>query len=129
MLAATDRHWVIVALLFLFMLINFADKAVIGIAAVPMMQELQLSPREFGLIGSSFFLLFSLSAVVTGFIVNRVQTRWVLLIMGLVWALDPIPDARDGRVRDDRCLPRRSRRRRGTGLSGGAALGLQMVPR
>jgi len=27
--------WLIVALLFMFMLINFADKAVIGIAAVP----------------------------------------------------------------------------------------------
>jgi ACS family D-galactonate transporter-like MFS transporter len=49
--------WLIVALLFLFMLVNFADKAVIGIAAVPMMQELGLSPSEFGLIGSSFFLL------------------------------------------------------------------------
>jgi sugar phosphate permease len=80
-----------VALLFLFMLVNFADKAVIGIAAVPMMQELRLSPREFGLIGSSFFLLFPVSAVVTGFIVNRVQTRWALLVMGLVWALTQFP--------------------------------------
>ena len=61
--------WLIVTLLFLFMLINFADKAVIGIAAVPIMQELQLSPRQFGLIGSSFFLLFSVSAIITGFIV------------------------------------------------------------
>lgn len=90
--ARTPKHaWVIVALLFLFMLINFADKAVIGIAAVPMMEELRLTPREFGLIGSSFFLLFSLSAIVTGFIVNRMQTRWVLLIMGLVWALTQFP--------------------------------------
>jgi MFS transporter, ACS family, D-galactonate transporter len=83
--------WLIVALLFMFMLINFADKAVIGIAAVPIMKELDLSPRQFGLIGSSFFLLFSLSAIVTGFIVNRVQTRWALLIMGLVWALTQFP--------------------------------------
>ena len=51
--------WLIVALLFLFMLINFADKAVIGIAAVPIMQELQLSPRQFGLLGSSFYLVAS----------------------------------------------------------------------
>src|SRR5947209_6109020 len=79
--------WLIVALLFLFMLINFADKAVIGIAAVPIMQELQLSPRQFGLLGSSFYLLFAVSAIITGFIVNRVQTRWALLVMGLVWAL------------------------------------------
>jgi ACS family D-galactonate transporter-like MFS transporter len=83
--------WLIVALLFLFMLINFADKAVIGLAAVPIMKELNLSPSQFGLVGSSFFLLFSLSAVVTGFIVNRVQTRWVLLVMSLVWALTQFP--------------------------------------
>ena len=73
------------------MLINFADKTVIGIAAVPIMQELKLSPSEFGLIGSSFYLLFALSAVVTGFVVNRVQTRWVLVAMGLVWALTQFP--------------------------------------
>ena len=83
--------WLMIALLFLFMLINFADKAVIGIAAVPIMKELQLSPRQFGLIGSSFFLLFSVSAIVTGFIVNRVQTRWALLTMGVVWALTQFP--------------------------------------
>src|SRR5215469_11321905 len=83
--------WLVVALLFLFMLINFADKAVIGIAAVPIMQELRLTPRQFGLVGSSFFLLFSISAIVTGFIVNRVQTRWALLAMGLVWALTQFP--------------------------------------
>src|SRR5215469_2512731 len=78
--AATPKGaWLIVALLFSFMLINFADKAVIGIAAVPIMRDLQLGPRQFGLVGSSFFLLFSVSAIVTGFIVNRVQTRWALL--------------------------------------------------
>src|SRR5271170_1375082 len=88
---APKEAWVIVALLFLFMLINFADKAVIGIAAVPIMKELQLSPRQFGLLGSSFYLLFAVSAIVTGFIVNRVQTRWALLVMGLVWALTQFP--------------------------------------
>jgi MFS transporter, ACS family, D-galactonate transporter len=50
--------WLIVGLLFLFMLINFADKAVIGIAAVPIMQELKLGPRQFGLLGSSFSCCF-----------------------------------------------------------------------
>jgi ACS family D-galactonate transporter-like MFS transporter len=83
--------WLTVALLFFFMLINFADKAVIGLAGVPIMQELKLTPSQFGLVGSSFFLLFSASAVVTGFIVNRVETRWVLLVMGLVWALTQFP--------------------------------------
>jgi MFS transporter, ACS family, D-galactonate transporter len=83
--------WLIVALLFLFMMINFADKAVLGIAAVPIMQELRLSPSEFGLIGSSFFLLFALSAIITGFVANRMPARWLLAGMGLVWALSQFP--------------------------------------
>jgi MFS transporter, ACS family, D-galactonate transporter len=89
--AAPRQAWLMVALLFLFMVINFADKAVVGIAAVPIMDELHLGPREFGLLGSSFFLLFAVSAVVTGFIVNRVEARWALLVMGLVWALTQFP--------------------------------------
>jgi MFS family permease len=90
--AETRRQaWVMVALLFLFMMINFADKAVIGIAAVPIMHDLRLSPRQFGIVGSSFFLLFSLSAILTGFIVNRAPTRWALLVMGIVWALTQFP--------------------------------------
>lgn len=86
-----NRAWIVVVLLFIFMVINFADKAVIGIAAVPIMQELQLGPRQFGLVGSSFFLLFAVSSVATGFLVNRLQTRWVLLAMGLIWALTQFP--------------------------------------
>jgi ACS family D-galactonate transporter-like MFS transporter len=83
--------WTIVVLLFFFMLINFADKVVIGLAGVPIMKDLALTPREFGLVNSSFFLLFSLSAIATGFLVNHVQTRWALLAMALVWALTQFP--------------------------------------
>jgi hypothetical protein len=68
---ALQAAWLVVMLLFLFMLINIADKAVIGLAGVPIIQELHLTPRQFGLVGSSFFLLFSHSAVATGFIVNH----------------------------------------------------------
>jgi MFS family permease len=86
-----NRAWIVVVLLFVFMMINFADKAVVGIAAVPIMQELELGPRQFGLVGSSFFLLFAVSSVATGFLVDRVRTRWVLLAMGVVWALTQFP--------------------------------------
>ncbi|HLZ02966.1 MAG TPA: MFS transporter [Bradyrhizobium sp.] len=83
--------WTITFLLFLLMLVNFADKIVVGLAAVPIMTELNLKPTQFGLLGSSFFLLFSISAIVVGFIANRVATRWVLLVLALVWALAQFP--------------------------------------
>jgi MFS transporter, ACS family, D-galactonate transporter len=89
---ATPRGaWKITFLLFLFMLVNFADKIVVGLAAVPIMTELKLEPREFGLLGSSFFFLFSIAAIIVGFIVNRVQARWVLLVLAVIWALAQFP--------------------------------------
>ena len=83
--------WKITFLLFLFMVVNFADKIVVGLAGVPIMTDLKLEPEAFGLLGSSFFLLFSISAIVVGFIVNRVDTRWVLLILAVIWALAQFP--------------------------------------
>ena len=93
--ASKDRPlkgaWGMTALIFLFMLINFADKVVVGLAARPIMEELGLTPKEFGLIGSSFFFLFAVSAVVVGFVSNRVQTRHTLLIMAIVWSVVQFP--------------------------------------
>jgi predicted MFS family arabinose efflux permease len=83
--------WKITFLLFLFMLVNFADKIVVGLAGVPIMTELKLEPDQFGLLGSSFFFLFSISAIVVGFIVNRIATRWVLLALAVIWALAQFP--------------------------------------
>src|SRR6266567_9397713 len=77
--------WKITFLLFLFMLVNFADKIVVGLAGVPIMTDLKLEPEQFGVLGSSFFLLFSISAIVVGFIVNKVATRWVLLTLAVIW--------------------------------------------
>src|SRR6201985_17167 len=83
--------WKITFLLFLFMVVNFADKIVVGLAGVPIATELKLNPQQFGLLGSSFFFLFSISAIIVGFIVNRIETRWVLLVLALVWALAQFP--------------------------------------
>jgi MFS family permease len=88
---APKGAWTVTFLLFLFMLVNFADKIVVGLAGVPIMTELKLEPEQFGLLGSSFFFLFSISAIVVGFIVNKVPTRWVLLTLAVIWALTQFP--------------------------------------
>ena len=83
--------WKITFLLFLFMLVNFADKIVVGLAGVPIMTELKLEPEQFGLLGSAFFFLYSIAAIAVGFLVNRVETRWVLLVLASIWALSQFP--------------------------------------
>jgi len=89
--ATPKGAWTVTFLLFLFMVVNFADKIVVGLAAVPITTELKLEPQEFGLLGSSFFFLFSIAAIVVGFIVNKVPARWVLLTLAVIWALAQFP--------------------------------------
>ncbi len=79
------------ALLFFFMLINFADKVVVGLAGVPIRKDLGLTAEQFGDIGSAFFLLFAVSAIVVGFISNRVQSKRMLLVMAIIWSLAQFP--------------------------------------
>jgi len=83
--------WKITFLLFLFMLVNFADKIVVGLAGVPIKAELNITQGQFGDLGSSFFYLFSITAIVVGFIVNSVPTRWVLLVLAVIWAVAQFP--------------------------------------
>jgi len=83
--------WQITFLLFLFMVVNFADKIVVGLAGVPIRKDLGLTPEQFGTLGSSFFYLFSISAIVIGFVANRASTRWILLILALIWAVTQFP--------------------------------------
>src|SRR6476619_7116023 len=83
--------WGMTALLFLFMLINFADKVVVGLAAQPIMKDLNLDPKQFGLIGSSFFFLFAISAIDVGFLSNRIETRRTLLVMAILWSIVQFP--------------------------------------
>lgn len=83
----STRGWAVMACLFVFMVINFADKALLGIAATPMMEELGLTPSQYGLISSSFFFLFSISSLVVGFLTTRFRARTILIVLAVVWTI------------------------------------------
>ncbi|SDK72795.1 Sugar phosphate permease [Nocardioides sp. YR527] len=85
------RAWVVTGLLVAFMLINFGDKALLGLAAKPLMNDLDLTADEYGTIASAFYALFSVSAVVVGFLANRISSRWLILVMSVAWAVTQIP--------------------------------------
>ncbi len=82
---------VVIALLFVFMLINFADKAALGLVAVPLMRELNLSADQFGLVAGTFFSLFAVSGVAFGFLANRIATKPLLGALALIWTIAQFP--------------------------------------
>lgn len=85
------RAWAVVVMLFVLMLINYADKAVLGLAAGPVMTELHLSSGTYGAISGAFFYLFGICAVVGGFLTNRVGSRVILAGIAILWALAQVP--------------------------------------
>lgn len=89
--ALSWRPWITVGLLFLFMLVNYADRAVLGLAAVAVQSDLQLNSTQFGSIASAFFFSYALSALLMGFVINRAKTRWMLFILAIVWSAAQFP--------------------------------------
>jgi MFS family permease len=81
----------VVVLVFLFMLVNFADKAVVGLSSVPIMSDLGLTHTQFGELGSAFFLLFSISGIAVGFLANRMRAKTLMFMMAVVWACALLP--------------------------------------
>ncbi|MGW8762927.1 MFS transporter [Streptomyces sp. NPDC055815] len=73
------------------MLVNFADKVVVGLAGVDMKRELGLDDAQFGIIQSSFFWLFAVGAVVGGWLGGKVKARWLLAGIAAIWALSLAP--------------------------------------
>jgi MFS family permease len=87
------RGWLVAVLCASFMSINYADKVIVGIAAIPIMEELHLQPKEFGLLGSAFFLLYSVSAIGVGFLADRLSTKLIIASLAAIWALTLFPMA------------------------------------
>ncbi|WP_326596626.1 MFS transporter [Streptomyces sp. NBC_01803] len=85
------QAWFMTVLLMLFMALNFWDKAVLGLAAVPIMDELNLSNSTYGLASSSFYLLFTVASILVGLMANKVRSKWVFVVLALLWAVAQVP--------------------------------------
>lgn len=83
----SKKTYLIIFLLFVLTIISNADKAVIGYASVPIMEELGLTSEQWGMVGSSFFFLYSLFAILIGALADRVGLKKVIAGMATVWAL------------------------------------------
>jgi len=83
--------WLHVGFVFSFMVINFADKSVIGLSSGPIMSEMALTNTQFGTLGSAFFLLFSISGVAGGFLANKIRTKPLMSLMAVLWAVSVLP--------------------------------------
>ncbi|MGP2442116.1 MFS transporter [Streptomyces sp. JW3] len=85
------RSWLILGMVVAFMMINYADKSVLGLAAVPLMDDLGIGKSTYGLVSSAFYVLFSVTGLVVGLLSARWSTRTLLLVMAALWAVAQLP--------------------------------------
>ncbi|PTQ67037.1 MFS transporter [Pseudomonas sp. GV071] len=84
------KRLIVVALLMAVMVISVLDKTIFAFAGVHIIEELKLTPEQFGFVGSAFFFLYSLSGILVGFLANRFPSRWILVGMASVWTLSQL---------------------------------------
>ncbi|MER1985804.1 MAG: MFS transporter [Solibacillus sp.] len=80
-------RWVVLGFLFLLSVLNYTDKSVLGLAAEPIMSELNLSYDQFGLIGSSFFAAYAVGGIVLGTLTYRFNSKYLLMMIATGWTL------------------------------------------
>lgn len=78
-----------VTVLFLFLLacINFSDKAIIGYSAIPIMRQFHLTKIEWGMVGSSFYWLFSISGFLLAWSSDYFGAKRVLSVLAGIWSI------------------------------------------
>ncbi len=83
----------VVALLLLLLLVNFADKVVVGLAGVDIRHDLGIDNTRFGVLQSSFFWLFAVGSIAGGLLSRRIRARWLLVLVAAAWAIVTVPMA------------------------------------
>lgn len=90
MFAKIQRRHVIIGMLFLCWVVGFLDKTAINIAIIPISEEFGITPEHQGMIISAFFLAYSMTQLIGGYLVDRLGSRRVLSSAVAVWSLGTV---------------------------------------
>lgn len=92
-----ERHsWRLVLLLVAAMIISFFDRGNLAVAAPVLAPQLGLPPWDLGLLLSAFFWTYAVSQIAAGWLVDRIEVRWVYAGGFLLWSLATLSTAAVG---------------------------------
>ena len=83
----TRYRWLMVILCFLVTTINYIDRAIFGVAAPIMREELNISPEMMGLILGGFFWTYAVMQLPMGYLVDRFGPRLMYTIAVAWWSV------------------------------------------
>jgi ACS family hexuronate transporter-like MFS transporter len=80
-------RWTICALLFWATTLNYIDRQVVGILAVPLQRELHWSELQYGYIIAAFQIAYALSYLGFGRLIDRIGTRLGYTLSVAIWSI------------------------------------------
>lgn len=80
-------RWVILGVTALLLVLNYADRAALGVAGPHIMEELGLSGAQFGMLASAFFFGYVPFAFIGGWLSDRYGPRWIMGAAVAWWSL------------------------------------------
>lgn len=89
-----ERHpWRLVLLLVAAMIVSFFDRGNLAVAAPVLAPQLGLPPWDLGLLLSAFFWTYAVSQIAAGWLVDRIEVRWIYAGGFLLWSLATLSTA------------------------------------
>lgn len=82
-----NKNKVIIFILFLCWVVGFIDKTAINIAIIPISGEFGLASDETGMIISGFFLAYSITQLIGGYLVDRLGSKTILTGAVGLWSV------------------------------------------
>src|SRR6516164_9483044 len=79
--------WPILLLMVVSVAINYIDRGSLSTAAPLLQAEMAVPPEQLGFLLSSFFWTYAPLQVVSGWLVDRYEAKWVMAIGFFVWSM------------------------------------------
>lgn len=81
------KKWQICFMLFLATVLNYLDRQTMSILAPRLQQEMHLDNEALGWLFAVFYYTYTISHMLVGLVLDRVNLRWAYLIAVVLWSL------------------------------------------
>jgi len=86
-LAAMNRRWLVLALVFFGILVSYIDRGNLSVAAPSIMRDFRIAPSTMGVLLSAFFWTYAAFQIPAGALVDRFGVRRAYAAGFLVWSM------------------------------------------
>ena len=79
--------WVVVGILWFVSMLNYLDRLLIASMRLPIKEDIPMTDAQFGMLTSSFLIIYGILSPVGGYLADRYSRKWVIFSSLLFWSV------------------------------------------